>query len=152
MCEERISKMYSAKEVARYIIDYSRDQMRGVCNFRLQKLLYFVQAEFLVKVGAPCFHEDFYAWEFGPVIREVYYEYKIFSAASIPSKGTAGKRYTISLKDRAIINEMVDHCAQYSTSQLIEFTLNQEPWMNAHRTDIENVIHKEAIKKFFVEV
>lgn len=142
--------MYSAKEIARYIIDYSRDQIRAVSNLRLQKLLYFVQAEFLISTGMPCFYEDMYAWSFGPVVPEVYQEYKIFSGASIPSSGTAGKYYGIAEADKMVINEMVDHCAQYSTSQLVEFTHNQDPWINAYRSH-DGLISKDAIKKYFSE-
>ena len=40
--------MYNALSVARYIIDYYNRHERGISNLKLQKVLYFVQAEFLV--------------------------------------------------------------------------------------------------------
>ena len=39
---------YSALEVARYIIHHEAQQGRTVSNLRLQKLLYFVQVQFVV--------------------------------------------------------------------------------------------------------
>ena len=35
-------------DVARYIINYSNEKNYGISNLKLQKLLYFVQAFFLV--------------------------------------------------------------------------------------------------------
>ena len=84
--------MYSAKEVARYIIDYSCDQGRTVSNLRLQKLLYFVQVEFLVNRGKACFKDEIHAWHYGPVVPEVYYEYRMYGPSTIPSKGRRGQR------------------------------------------------------------
>ena len=53
--------MYSALDIAKYIIDYSYDRNNSVSNLRLQKILYFVQAEFLVATGHPCFEETIQA-------------------------------------------------------------------------------------------
>lgn len=55
---------YSALEVARYIIHHEAQQGRTVSNLRLQKLLYFVQAKFVVDGhdASPCFYEKMEAW------------------------------------------------------------------------------------------
>ena len=57
---------YSALEVARYIIHHEAQQRRTVSNLRLQKLLYFVQAQFAVNAtdGQPCFKDRMEAWDF----------------------------------------------------------------------------------------
>ena len=47
--------MYSAVEVAKYIIWYCKRQGYSISNLKLQKILYFVQASFLVNQGKPCF-------------------------------------------------------------------------------------------------
>ena len=55
---------YSAFEVARYIIHHEAQQNRPVSNLRLQKLLYFVQAKFVMDSHgtSPCFYER---WRLG---------------------------------------------------------------------------------------
>ena len=50
--------MYSAIDVAKYIIWYCKRQGYRISNLKLQKILYFVQASFLVNQGNPCFFED----------------------------------------------------------------------------------------------
>ena len=53
--------------------------------------------------------------------------------------------------DRPIINEMVDQCAEYSASALVELTHNQDPWRNAYRKGYNNIINQEAIRAYFDE-
>ncbi len=67
--------MYSAIDVARYIIWYCKRRRYSISNLKLQKILYFVQANFLVSIGTPCFEEEIEAWDFGPVVPEVYHEF-----------------------------------------------------------------------------
>lgn len=51
--------IYDVLDVCRHIINYSEKEDYGVSNLKLQKLLYFVQAYFMLekKDHAPCFHE-----------------------------------------------------------------------------------------------
>ena len=142
--------MYTADIVARYIIDYSYDKNKPMSNLRLQKTLYFVQAEFLVTKGQPCFSDEIYAWELGPVVPSVYHEYKVYGSSPIPSHGTSGEYYGISNHDAFLINEMVDQCNKYSTSSLVQFTHEQKPWKTAYHS-ADRLIAKDAISSFFSE-
>lgn len=47
-----------------------------ITNLKLQKLLYYIQGEYMAKMNTPLFNDDFLAWEHGPIIREVYDKYK----------------------------------------------------------------------------
>lgn len=79
--------MYTALSVARYIIDYCNEIGRGISNLKLQKILYFVQAQFLVSTSnnAPCFSDPIEEWDFGPLVPSVYHHYKVYGSAIIPS-------------------------------------------------------------------
>ena len=57
--------IYDVLDVCRHIINYSEKEDYGVSNLKLQKLLYFVQAYFMLekKDHAPCFHEKIEAWD-----------------------------------------------------------------------------------------
>ena len=103
---------YSALEVARYIINHEAQQGRTVSNLRLQKLLYFVQVQFVVNGhdASPCFNEKMEAWGFGPVVREVYYEYRYYGGAVIPPDRNFST--TITPRDQNMIDEILDYCAQ----------------------------------------
>lgn len=140
--------MYDALDVAQYAIGYEASQRRSVSNLRLQKLLYFIQAQFLVSNGRPCFHDDIEAWDFGPVVPRVYHEYKVFGSSSIPLPIRTGN-YGILPDDRALINRMLDKCAQYSTTTLVSMTHNQKPWRDAYRRRFDNTITNQDMLAFF---
>jgi uncharacterized phage-associated protein len=78
--------IYDVLDVCRHIINYSEKEDYGVSNLKLQKLLYFVQAYFMLekKDHAPCFHEKIEAWDFGPVVPEAYQEWAQYGSCDIP--------------------------------------------------------------------
>ena len=143
--------MYRALTVARYIIERCNSQNRTISNLKLQKILYFVQAEFLVAKGYPCFSEEIEAWDFGPVVPEVYQEYKFFGGANIPVIGRSFRPILVSDDDQELIDGIVDECAKYSASALVEITHKQAPWKKAYRPGYSNVIPKKSIQEFFQE-
>lgn len=57
--------IYSALEVAKYVIYREYNSRHIISNLKLQKVLYFIQAEFLVVNNKPCFKEDIVALDFG---------------------------------------------------------------------------------------
>ena len=63
---------YNVLDISRYIINYSNVKDYGISNLKLQKILYFVQAYFLIETGSPCFKEKIEAWDFGPVVPKAY--------------------------------------------------------------------------------
>ncbi len=155
---------YKVQDVARYIINYSNNQNYGISNLKLQKLLYFVQAECLAftKEKKPCFMEEIEAWGFGPVVPCVYQEYKQYGAVNIPSVNfyyvvsdeweLIKKKYNediIAPEDRAIINGVVDGFKDYSASQLVQITHNQLPWYSVYEQGQNNIITKSSIKEYF---
>lgn len=143
--------MYSAIAVAKYIIWYCKERGYSISNLKLQKILYFVQANFLVSIRRPCFIESIEAWDFGPVVPEVYHEFKIFGSADIPGFICRGAETTIMRADRQLINEMVDECGEYSAASLVQITHNQTPWKNAYQRGRNNPISNSAIMEYFDE-
>lgn len=141
--------MYSALDVARYIIWYCKQSNYVISNLKLQKILYFVQADFLVNRGTPCFYEEIEAWDFGPVVPEVYHEFKIFGSSDIPASVCKGAEYMIIRSDRKMIDDMVDECAQYTASYLVDVTHSQYPWKKAYRRGFNNIIKNSCIKAYF---
>lgn len=143
---------YSAIEIAKYIISYCIKNNMPISNLKLQKILYFVQAEFLVTKNKPCFYEDIEAWDFGPVIPVVYHKYEIFGSANFPYNIDCTINTIIANKDIELINEIIDITAPYSSPQLVSVTQKQSPWLQAYYTLTHNhIISNESIKEFFNE-
>lgn len=141
--------MYSVIDVAKYIILYCKQHGYSISNLKLQKLLYFVQAQFLVTLGRPAFNEEIEAWDFGPVVPEAYQHFKIWGSAEIPGIVANGAAEKIYIEDQRVMDEILEECASYSASYLVEITHHQSPWIDAYEKYCSNIISRNAIKEFF---
>ena len=139
--------MYNALDVARYIIDYEATQGRTVSNLRLQKLLYFVQCIFLGILGYACFSDKIEAWDYGPVIPDVYRKYKVYGATMIPSMGTLTSS-SLDEKSRFLINQTLNTCATKRTGELVKISHSQAPWKDAYVPGMNNVITQDSIRNY----
>ena len=64
--------MRSAINLSKYIINKCIDEDCPISNLQLQKILYYIQKEFL-KFDNIAFYDVIEAWRFGPVVPDVYY-------------------------------------------------------------------------------
>ena len=162
---EKETGKYNALDVARYIVNYSWKEKKPVSNLKLQKLLYFVQAKFLISSdGEACFSDEIEAWAFGPVVPNVYHEFKKYGASIIPeidyyidfsdgiwnAKKVDYKNDIIKEIDQEIINKTVDELSDYSASMLVDITHKQKPWCCSYSKGKNNVIPKKVIKEYFI--
>lgn len=157
--------MYDVLDVSRYIITYCNDKGYPISNLKLQKLLYFVQAYFLVKLDKPCFKEDIVAWASGPVVIEAYKEFKEYGSNNIPQvKNYFSNNISNNLSqyqnlipyqsnmeenDKIVIGNILNSYAGYSASRLVEITHHQSPWKDAYIPNSSNIISKQSIIDFF---
>lgn len=148
-CRKEVILLYDVLTISDYIIRRCSNEGHTVSNLKLQKLLYFVQAEFLVVTGKPCFREKIVAWDFGPVIPEVYHEFCIFGSAHIPV--CVASAPGLSKETAELIDGIVFTCLPFSSSQLVEITQHQNPWICAYAKGYGTEITNESILNFFAE-
>lgn len=162
----RKPEVYSALEAARHIINYANQTKRFISALKLQKILYFVQAEFLISQGRLCFADDIEAWDFGPVVPAVLHEFLRFGSCFIPPvihyfiddenaffgiRKVEFRDCTISDEDKAVINEVVDYLADYSAVDLTDLTQKQKPWIDAYCGYCRNIIPTDTIRSYFAD-
>ena len=144
--------MYDALLIAKYVIWYCNDKNLIVSNLKLQKLLYFIQAAFLVEKGTPCFYDEIEAWDFGPVIPVVYDKYEMYGGTNIPciKNNNDEDLFTIiSQQDKDIIGTIIVFCAKFTASMLVTITQKQTPWIDAYSPHLRNIIKRDSIKEYF---
>ena len=66
--------MYTAIDLSKYIVQKCINDGHPISNLQLQKILYYIQMDFLRR-GDIAFQDDFQAWQFGPVVPNIYYRY-----------------------------------------------------------------------------
>lgn len=64
-----------AMDIARYAVARRYEHGRPISNLQLQKILYFLQFVYAGKTGSLLFPDQFEAWPYGPVVRDVYVEF-----------------------------------------------------------------------------
>jgi uncharacterized phage-associated protein len=141
--------MYDARVIADYVIAYYEKADWCISNLKLQKVLYFLQAEYLVSTGNKLFDDEIEAWGIGPVIPSVYREYKIFGGASIPAFNK--KMPWIAYDDCKIINPMLDHLKDLSSTYLTQVTIHQRPWIRNYSSYETRIIPVNEIREYFME-
>lgn len=142
--------MYCVLDVCQYIIEYSNKKEYGISNLKLQKLLYYVQAAFLVETGEKCFHEKIIAWDFGPVVLEAYHEYKIYGSCQIFHPFLNDSVCNLFTEDdRKRIESIIDALADYSSTDLLEVIHHQSPWKDYYIPRTNNEIPTSVLKEYF---
>lgn len=110
--------MYKALELAAYVVNKCIDEHQPITNLQLQKILYYIQRDFLHR-GDTAFNDVIEAWQFGPVVPNVYYYYCGNGAMPIfvSSKGA-----TIFDSDKIYIDTIVEEKRQLDPWELVEET------------------------------
>lgn len=141
--------MHTALDVAKFIIGYSKHKNYSISNLKLQKILYFIQSDYIANKSQLCFKDKIEAWDFGPVISSIYNKYKIYGSAEIPNEEYESAIKELSDEDIKRISAMIDMCSKYSASKLVTITHKQEPWRNAYKQYENNEITPRAIKEYY---
>lgn len=142
--------MYKALEIANWFLNYNKslrdfenEDTDDISNLKLQKLLYYAQGCFLAIKNERLFEDDIVAWAHGPVVEDVYYEFKKFESSGI----TEFKEST-SIDDDTInlLVDIYDVFGKYSAWGLRNMTHSETPWIE---TDRNSVISIESISDYF---
>lgn len=153
---------YSALDIARYVINKYNENNVPISNLKLQKILYFIQAEFISVMDNVCFNEKMEAWAYGPVVPDVYREFKWYGSNQIPCIKTKEvfDLDTFSFKkvnvddsfldkfDKETIDNVINDCINYSASQLVAIAHSQSPWIDAIKRNKHEITESDMRKEF----
>ena len=117
---------YNAINIAEYIVKKCDDLGEEVTNLKLQKILFFIQKENIKKKGRGLFYNTIEAWQYGPVVPDVYYEYSGFGAMPIKYYSLFDTNFQIEHKDKELIDTV------------IVSKINVDPWNLVNETHVLN--------------
>ena len=145
---------YDVLDISRYVINYSNKKEYVISNLKLQKVLYFIQAYFLINTanGKRCFREKIEAWDFGTVVSKAYREYKRYGSTNIPTmESYLDSDNMIPEEDSKRIDIVVDFFSDFSATDLVTLIHNQDLWKDAYVPHMNNEITVYSIMKYFNE-
>ena len=155
---------YDSRSIANFIIAYANSEQESVTNLQLLKILYFCHGWYLLKNDTALIKDRFEAWKYGPVIRQVYDNFKEFKDDPICKMAT--KFDTTSLTHTEVIPEInrddrsfiIGIYKSYSTIHaydLIRLTHEEgSPWhemwvVNSKKVHVGMYISNERIRDHF---
>ena len=68
--------MIDPRSLANVILDLAESDGVPVTNLSLNKIAYFLHGAYLAKFGEPLIDAKIEAWQYGPVFREIYHQFK----------------------------------------------------------------------------
>ncbi|MBQ9275023.1 MAG: SocA family protein [Succinivibrio sp.] len=129
--------------LAIFVINHSQENNSPVNNLELQKILYFLQLKNYQLTGSPLIVPDrFEAWEFGPVVREVYVRYSYYGASKIfmPQPQSHVRL------DPALVNT-IDYWSHSKPWVMVNYSHRAEgAWKQYYQTGCKNPIPEQAVK------
>lgn len=137
--------MYAAIDLSKYIVSKCIRDGHPISNLQLQKILFYIQKDFLSK-GYIAFVDDIEAWQFGPVVPDVYYYFSGFGA--MPISIMQGE-YTIDEQDKTIVDRIVEMKRELDPWELVAETHKLGgAWDKIYRNGLGNhqVIPTELIR------
>lgn len=136
--------MYDALEIAKYIISKCFKEGVPVTNLRLQKLLYFIQLESYKVYGKQLFNNDIAAWQFGPVVPDVYYKYSVYAGMPILLQYD---NLNLCNKVTNIVDDVIEKNKNIPIWKLVEITHKPDgPWdITINKFGLRSIINSDLI-------
>jgi uncharacterized phage-associated protein len=143
--------MYSSIAIAEYFLHKAQQDKIPVSNMKLQKLVYIAHGLYLASNdGNPLLEDRVEAWPYGPVIKPLYDEFKMYGNETIPyDPGSNGKEPPFTPEAKDILDLTWDTFKTYEATQLSNWTHNEDsPWTSAIAKE-NKVISDEEMKTYF---
>ena len=139
--------MEELRQIASYIcMRYQKEFGRSIDEMKLHKLLYFVQRESIVQLGAPIFKEEFEAWRYGPVLVPVRQLFRDGSL-DIPMSSETIERYS------SVFDKVFSQYAVKDSWSLSSLTHGEYSWRHARQgvPDDVNCTNKMTVEDIFID-
>ncbi|CAM1348411.1 Panacea domain-containing protein [Tenacibaculum crassostreae] len=138
---------HTAIDISKYLISKTNPEEGGelLSNMKLQKLLYYCQGFYYAKFGEKLFEDNIYAWQYGPVVKDVYHNFKYFGSNGIPLD-VVDEVVTLNENEKKMVDEVFTYFNQFSAIKLMNMTHSEEPWIS---TQMTNEITLDKLKNHF---
>ena len=110
--------MYSALNVSQYVITQCSKVGKPISNLKLQKVLYFLWVDFYRATKNYLFFDDICAWQLGPVVPDVSYQYCSYGGRPIYSTYESA----ITAPDEVLLKNFITKYMDIPSSTLVNRT------------------------------
>ena len=140
-----------AKQVANYFLFFANGAQEPITNLKLQKLLYYAQGYFLAMHADLLFEDEIQAWAHGPVVPNIYHDYKRFRWMPINKEVIPP---TLTAKLMEYLELIIETFMPIDAYKLERMTHNEAPWIKARGglprdAACQTVIDPDDMKEYF---
>lgn len=144
--------MTTVHDIANYLAakaEQADGEYHNTSNFKLQKLVYYIQGFHLALHGSPAFDEVIEAWPHGPVVPELYRDLKKYGKGTVPAERPLSE---IAMDKRlaSLIDSVFLQYGKFSGWQLASLTHQELPWIvYSPARNLSREIPQGYIKAYF---
>ena len=148
---------YNAIDVAKYILAVAYKNGDVLTNLKLQKLLYYAQAWYMVHHdGKKLFNDDIEAWKYGPVVRSIYNKYKGYGNTAIDREASNEEDICrLTPLDGEFIDGFLAEFMECSAISLVKMIHMEDPWREAFdetNPKASNIISVDLMYRFYLDM
>jgi uncharacterized phage-associated protein len=146
--------LYDAMTIAKWFVAYAETDESGeagLSNLKLQKLLYYAQGHHLGASGHVLFSDPVEAWDHGPVVPNVYHQFKDFDSGLIHLDSKDSFDFPdVDGDTTQFLIDIWDTYGGIAAWKLRDMTHGESPWSQSYRPGARHiVIPPEAMEKHF---
>ena len=142
--------MYDARLIANEFIQRGLDEGRPLTPLHVQKLVYFAHARFLALHKKPLVVQEFRAWQYGPVVRDLYDALKSYRAQGVTETIPLSNEGQEPLQDHGTIDwsfRSFGHVDPFTLSALTHEP--KGPWDRARKG--KGTISNDMIREYYTK-
>lgn len=146
--------MYNALRIADFIICLANLNGDTITNLKLQKLLYYAQAWFLVNNNNQrLFSDEIQAWQYGPVVPSVYEQYQSFGRTPIFIDCNIETDFEdLSIEVKRYLREFCETFLRFSATELVGMTHQELPWNQAVKEGYRTSINTDTMFHYYTNM
>ncbi|AXU28781.1 TPA: DUF4065 domain-containing protein [Clostridioides difficile] len=142
---------YNAMDIAKYVLWYCEKKNNfAISNLKLQKILYYIQGRYVARYGEPLFDDIIEAWDYGPVVPEVYFSYNDYGNRAILGEELDDIN-VIDESDREFINEITKPMIKKDVWKIVKQTHSEDPWKYSYAIGRNEEISIWDMEEWFKE-
>jgi len=154
---------YDVRAIANFVLDLAAAESRPVSNLVINKVVFFLHAHYLVEFDQPLVSAKVEAWNFGPVFRELYKEFRGYSDQPITKRAErldpeSGNRmiceYSLDRDERDFLEVIARKYVRLSPSALVALSHEKggpwdQVWNHDTPTNATMSISNEVIRAWY---
>lgn len=143
--------MFTALEIANFYVQLANNLPEtDITNLKLNKLCYYAQGWSLVKLGKPLFSDEIQAWDYGPVIPDVYHTFKVCGKNPIAEPSESFDESRLSSEEISLLIDVYTSYGKYTPGELITMTHKRGgPWDRVYKEHGNEPISLKLIGEYF---